>query len=162
MWQTLEHLSQTPNTYGWSRHPARMTYSNGLIKGTNKLLLYVLVRLCAPEVWEDRWQAATWDKLSMTWLYCFDKAICILNWWILPALKFCPKEILLGLVVNMSKTPTFQILYTFVCLYWKPMLLPSWHPKLSFCIHPIPAGFWWRSWWNRCYCRVRFLDYKRL
>ena len=28
MWQTLEHLSQTPNTYGWSRHPARMTYSN--------------------------------------------------------------------------------------------------------------------------------------
>ena len=32
---------------------------------------------------------------------------------------------------------------------WKPMLLPSCHPKLSFCIHSIPPGFWWRSWWNR-------------
>ena len=35
----------------------------------------------------------------------FDKAIRILNWRILPALKFCPKEILLGLVVNTMKTP---------------------------------------------------------
>ena len=78
---------------------------NRLVKGTNKLLIYVLVRLCAPEVGEDRWQAATWDKLSTTWLDHFNKAICILNWQILPALKFCPKEILLGLVVNMSKTP---------------------------------------------------------
>ena len=45
---------------------------------------------------------------------------------------------------------SFQNLYTFVCLYWKPMLLPSCHPKLSFSIHPSPAGFWWGSWWNRC------------
>ena len=78
---------------------------NGLIEGTNKLLLYVLARLCAPEVGEDGWQAATWDKLSTTWLDHFDKAIRILNWQILPALKFCLKEILLGLVVNTSKTP---------------------------------------------------------
>ena len=78
---------------------------NGLVKGTNKLLLYVLARLCAPEVGEDGWQAATWDKLSTTWPDHFDKAIRILNWRILPALKFCPKEILLGLVVNTSKTP---------------------------------------------------------
>jgi len=78
---------------------------NGLVKGTNRLLLYVLARLCAPEVGEDGWQATTWDKLPATWPDHFDKAIHILNWCILPTLKFCPKEILLGLVVNTSKTP---------------------------------------------------------
>jgi len=78
---------------------------NGLVEGTNRLLLYVLARLCAPEVGEDGWQATTWDKLPATWPDHFDKAIHILNWHILPTLKFCPKEILLGLVVNTSKTP---------------------------------------------------------
>jgi len=78
---------------------------NGLVEGTNKLLLYVLARLCAPEVGEDGWQATTWDKLPATWPDHFDKAIRILNWRILPTLKFCPKEILLGLVVNTSKAP---------------------------------------------------------
>ena len=78
---------------------------NGLVEGTNKLLLYVLARLYAPEVGEDGWQATTWDKLPATWPDNFNKAIHILNWRILPALKFCPKEILLGLVVNTSKTP---------------------------------------------------------
>ena len=78
---------------------------NGLVEGTNKLLLCVLARLCAPDIGEDGWQAVKWDKLPATWPDHFDKAICILNWWILPALKFSPKEILLGLVVNMSKTP---------------------------------------------------------
>ena len=78
---------------------------NRLVEGTNKLLLYVLARLCAPEVGEDGWQTTTWDKLPATWPDHFDKAIRILNWRILPALKFSPKEILLGLVVNTSKTP---------------------------------------------------------
>jgi len=78
---------------------------NGLVEGTNKLLLYILARLCTPEVGEDGWQTTTWDKLPATWPDHFDKAIRILNWRVLPALKFCPKEILLGLVVNMSKTP---------------------------------------------------------
>jgi len=77
---------------------------NRLVEGTNKLFLYILAQLCAPEVDEDRWQSTTWDKLLATWLDHFDKAICILNWQILPALKFSPKEILLGLVVNTSKT----------------------------------------------------------
>ena len=84
---------------------AYLPWVNGLVEGTNKLLLYVLARLCAPEVGEDGWQATTWDKLPATWPDNFDKAIHILNWRILPALKFCPKEILLGLVVNTSKTP---------------------------------------------------------
>ena len=62
---------------------------NGLVEGTNKLLLYVLARLCAPEVGKDGCQAITWDKLPTTWPDHFDKAIRILNWCILPALKFC-------------------------------------------------------------------------
>ena len=36
---------------------------NSLVEGTNKLLLYLLARLCTPEVGEDGWQATTWDKL---------------------------------------------------------------------------------------------------
>lgn len=58
-----------------------------------------------PEVGEDRWQATTWDKLPATWPDHFDKAVHILNWHILPTLKFSPKEILLGLVVNTTKMP---------------------------------------------------------
>ena len=86
---------------------------NGLIEGTNKLLLYVLAMLCAPEVGEDRWQTTPWDKLPATWPDHFDKAICILNWWILPAPKFCPKEISLGLVVNTMRTP-FEVSSSFL------------------------------------------------
>jgi len=78
---------------------------NGLVEGTNKLLLYVLARLCAPEVGKDGWQAIKWDKLPATWPDHFDRAIRILNWRILLALKFSLKEILLGLVVNTLKTP---------------------------------------------------------
>ena len=86
---------------------------NGLVEGTNKLLLYVLARLCAPEVGEDGWQVITWDKLPATWPDHFDKAIRILNWRILLALKFSPKEILLGLVVNTSETP-FEVSCSFL------------------------------------------------
>ena len=100
-------VAQNCECWGTKLHTvaAYSPWVNRLIKGTNKLLLYVLARLCAPEVGEDGWQAATWDKLLTTWPDHFDKAIHILNWQILPALKFCPKEILLGLVVNTSKTP---------------------------------------------------------
>src|SRR5271155_1732430 len=66
---------------------------------------YVLVCLCAPEIGEDGWQSMEWENLPKTWPDHFDKAIRVLNWRILPALKFRPKEILLGLVVNTSSTP---------------------------------------------------------
>jgi hypothetical protein len=75
------------------------------VKGTNKILLYVLARLCAPEVGEDGWQTANWADLPRTWPDHFDEDIQILNWRILPALKFSPKELLLSLVVNTTPTP---------------------------------------------------------
>ena len=75
------------------------------MEGTNRILLYVLARLCAPEVGEDGWQAMNWADLPKAWPDHFDEAIQILNWRILPALKFSPKELLLSLVVNTTPTP---------------------------------------------------------
>jgi hypothetical protein len=93
--------------WGIKQHvtPAYSPWVNGLVEGTNKLLLYVLARLCAPEVGEDGWQAMKWDKLPKTWPDHFQEAIQILNWRILPALKFSPKELMLGLVINTANTP---------------------------------------------------------
>jgi hypothetical protein len=91
-----------------SRHHVVAAYSpwiNGLVEGTNKILLYVLARLCAPEVGEDGWQTMNWTDLPKTWPDLFDEAIQILNWRILPALKFSPKELLLSLIVNTTPTP---------------------------------------------------------
>ena len=93
-WGTKHHIT-----------PAYLPWVNGLVEGTNKLLLYVLARLCAPEIGEDGWQATGWDTLPKSWPEHFQEAINILNWRILPALKFSPKELLLGLVVNTVNTP---------------------------------------------------------
>ena len=90
------------------RHHVVAAYSpwiNGLVEGTNKILLYVLARLCAPEVGEDGWHGMSWTDLPKTWPDHFDEAIQILNWRILPALKFSPKELLLSLIVNTIPTP---------------------------------------------------------
>lgn len=93
-WGTKHHVT-----------PAYSPWVNGLVEGTNKLLLYVLARLCAPEVGEDGWQATGWDTLPKSWPEHFQNAINVLNWRILPALKFSPKELMLGLVVNTVNTP---------------------------------------------------------
>ena len=78
---------------------------NGLVEGMNKILLYMLAHLCTPEVGEDGWQLMNWADLPKTWPDHFDEAIQILNWCILPALKFSPKELLFSLIVNMNPTP---------------------------------------------------------
>ena len=78
---------------------------NGLVEGTNKILLYMLARLCAPKVGEDRWQAMNWTNLWKEWPDHFNEAIQTLNWQILPALKFSPKELLLSLIINTTPTP---------------------------------------------------------
>lgn len=82
------------------RHHVVAAYSpwiNGLVEGTNKILLYVLACLCALEVGEDGWQNMTWSDLPKKWPDHFNEAIQILNWQILLALKFLPKELLLSL-----------------------------------------------------------------
>src|ERR1700678_1349937 len=90
------------------KHHVVASYSpwiNGLVEGTNKILLHVLVRLCVPEIGEDGWQSMEWENLHKTWPDHFDEAIRVLNWRILLVHKFCPKKILLGLLVNTKSTP---------------------------------------------------------
>ena len=73
---------------------------NGLVEGTNKLFLHILKRLCAPDLDNDGMERMSTDEIPKQWPDHFDEAIRILNWRLLPALKFSPKELMLGLVVN--------------------------------------------------------------
>lgn len=92
----------------WScTHHVVAAYSpwiNGLVEGTNKLLLHVLKRLCAPNVGEDNAEEENWDKLPRSWPDHLDEAVRALNNRLLPSLKFTPKELLLGLVVDTKRT----------------------------------------------------------
>ncbi len=78
---------------------------NGLVEGTNKLLLHVIKRLCAPDLDEDSYDEIDWDKLPKQWPDHLDEATRCLNYRLLPAFKFSPKELLLGLVINTPRTP---------------------------------------------------------
>ena len=80
--------------------PAYSPWVNGLVEGANKLFLHVLKRLCAPDLNDDEADKITTENLPRSWPDHFDEALRILNWRLLPALKFSPKELLLGLVVN--------------------------------------------------------------
>ena len=81
---------------------------NGLVEGANKILLHILKRLCAPNLREDDYNAMDWENIPASWLKHFDEAIRIMNWRFLPSLKFSPKELLLGLVVNTKPTNVNQ------------------------------------------------------
>lgn len=78
---------------------------NGLVEGTNKILLHILKRLCAPGLGEDEYEEMDWDKLPKKWPIHVNNAVIALNSQILPALKFIPKELLLGLIINTPLTP---------------------------------------------------------
>jgi transposase InsO family protein len=82
---------------------------NGLVEGTNKLLLHVLKRLCAPGLGEDEYEAMTLDKLPKTWPDHLQAAIRALNWRILPRLHYRPKELLWGLPLDTTPTPIEEI-----------------------------------------------------
>ena len=84
--------------------PAYSPWVNGLVEGTNKLLIYVLARLCAPELGEDGWREMSINNLPRNWPDHFANAIHMLNHRLLPSLKFSPKELMLGMVVNTPKT----------------------------------------------------------
>ncbi|TFY76260.1 hypothetical protein EWM64_g7752 [Hericium alpestre] len=85
------------------KHHVVATYSpwvNGLVEGTNKLLIHVLAHLAVPGLGEDDYIAMTPEDLPKHWPDHLDEAVCILNNRLLPALKFTPKELLLGITVN--------------------------------------------------------------
>ena len=55
---------------------------------------------------EDEWEKMTsFADLPENWPIFLNTAIEQLNKWILPAYKFSPDELCLGMVVNTSKTP---------------------------------------------------------
>lgn len=47
-----------------------------------------------------RKQRISIDNIPKHWPDHLEETIWILNWWLLPSLKFSPKELILGLVVN--------------------------------------------------------------
>jgi hypothetical protein len=64
----------------------------------------VLKRLCAPNLNDEETEQTKTDDIPKTWPEHFEEAIHTLNGRLLPALKFSPKELLLGLVVNTKPT----------------------------------------------------------
>jgi hypothetical protein len=84
--------------------PAYSPWVNGLVEGTNKLFLHILKRLCAPDLDDEEADKLATDDIPKQWPSHFEETLQILNWRLLPALKFTPKELMLGLVVNTKPT----------------------------------------------------------
>jgi hypothetical protein len=78
---------------------------NGLVEGTNKILLGILKRLCAPDLGEEGWKKIEkWEHLPANWPDHFDTAIFLLNNRILRALHHTPNELFFAMVINTMKT----------------------------------------------------------
>ena len=98
------------NKWGMKTHIVA-TYSpwvNGLVEGMNKLFLHILKHLCAPDLNEEDIERISLEDLPKQWPDHFNEAIRILNWQLLSALKFTPKELMLGLVINTKPTDLNQ------------------------------------------------------
>jgi transposase InsO family protein len=78
---------------------------NGLVENANGKLLGRLKRLCSPNLGEDEYEDVRAEDISRAWPDHFDEAVRHLNERIIPAFQFSPKELLLGLVVNTTRTP---------------------------------------------------------
>jgi transposase InsO family protein len=92
------------------KHHVISAYSpwvNGLVEGTNKILLHVLKQLCSPELGEDteEFKRMSWVNLPDEWPEHLDEAMRILNNCILPAFRFTPNKLMMGVIVNTRKTP---------------------------------------------------------
>lgn len=79
---------------------------NGLVENANGKLLGRLKHLCSPNLGEDNYEHVKPESITKAWPDHFDAAICQLNEHIIPSLKFSPKELLLGFVINTIRTPT--------------------------------------------------------
>ena len=78
---------------------------NGLVEGTNKILLGILKRMCAPDLGEDEYALMTdFTHLPANWPDHLDEGVRQLNKRILRSLQFSPKELALGLIVNTNRT----------------------------------------------------------
>ena len=89
---TSHEVTEFCSTSGTKTHivPAYSPWVNGLIKGTNKLLIYILAHLCAPELGKNGWRKMDTNNLLRNWPDHFMNTISILNHHLLPSLKFSP------------------------------------------------------------------------
>jgi hypothetical protein len=85
--------------------PAYSPWVNGLLEGTNSILLSRLKRMCAPDLGEDEYEAM---DVPSNWPDHLEAAVRCINDRILPNLRYSPNELLLGLVVNTKPTPPDQ------------------------------------------------------
>jgi hypothetical protein len=76
---------------------------NGLLEGSNGILLNALKWLCAPGLGEDDYSAMQVKDIPNNWPDHLDAAIKSLSDRILPALKYSPNELLLGLPINSRR-----------------------------------------------------------
>ena len=81
--------------------PAYSPWVNGLLEGTNAILLNRLKRMCAPDMGEDEY---TGMEVPSNWPDHLEAAVRCINNRILPNLKYSPNELLLGLVINTKQT----------------------------------------------------------
>ena len=82
--------------------PAYSPWVNGLLEGTNSILLGRLKRMCAPDLGEDDYGTM---EVPASWPDHLEAAVRCINNRILPNLKYSPNELLLGLVINTNTTP---------------------------------------------------------
>lgn len=73
---------------------------NGLLEGSNGIVLNALKRVCAPGLGEDDYARMEKEDIPNNWPDHLDEVINNLNNCILPSLKYSPNELLLGLRVN--------------------------------------------------------------
>jgi hypothetical protein len=85
--------------------PAYSPWINGLVEGMNGKLLGRLKRMCSPDLGEDDYEKMAIGDIPASWPDHLEAAVKALNNRIIPHLKFSPKELLLGLVINTSRTP---------------------------------------------------------
>ena len=74
---------------------------NGLLEGTNTILLNRLKRMCAPDLGEDEYAAM---DVPSNWPDHLEDAVRCINNHIFPNLGYSPNELLLGIVVNTKST----------------------------------------------------------
>ena len=83
--------------------PAYYPWVNGLLEGTNSILLNRLKWMCAPDLGEDKYGNM---DIPSNWPDHLEAAVQSINNCILPNLKYSPNELLLGLVINTKPTIT--------------------------------------------------------
>ena len=86
--------------------PAYSPWVNGLLEGTNGILLNRLKQMCAPDLGEDIYMNM---EVPANWPDHLEAAVQCINDRILPNLKYSPNELLLGLVINTNTTPPDEI-----------------------------------------------------